>query len=45
MLTFLLALVGVGRSDDRTLVVDDDDALHVLVGLHTVQRLFHLRHD
>lgn len=45
MLTFLLALVGVGRSDDRALVVDDDDALHVLVGLHTVQGLFHLRHE
>ena len=43
--TFFFALVGVGRSDYGAFVVDDHDALNVLVGLHAVQRLLHLRHS
>lgn len=42
--TFFLAFVGVGRADDGALAVDDDDALHVLVGLHAVEGLLHFRH-
>jgi hypothetical protein len=42
--TLVLALVGVGGADDGSLPVYDHDALHVLVRLHTVQRLLDLRH-
>ena len=42
--TLFLALVGVGRADDRPLPIYDDDALDVLMGLHAVKRLLHLRH-
>lgn len=44
-LTFFFALVGVGGADDSTLIVDYDDALDVLVGLHAIQRLLDLRHQ
>lgn len=45
VLTFFLALVCVGRSDDCSLVVDYHDALHILVRLHAVQGFLHLRHE
>ena len=43
--TFFFAFVGVGGADDGSLAVDDDDALHVLVGLHAVEGLLHFRHS
>lgn len=42
--TFFLAFVGVGRTDYGALAVHDDDALHVLVGLHAVEGFLHFRH-
>ena len=40
MRTLFLAFGGVGGADDGALAVDDDDALHVFVGLHAVEGLF-----
>ena len=42
--TFLFALVEICRSDYGAFVVYDDDALHILVGLHAIEGLLHLRH-
>lgn len=42
--TLLFAFVLEGRSDDGTFVVDDDNALDVFVGLHSVEGLFDFGH-
>jgi len=42
--TLLLALVGVGGTNDGTLAVNDDDALDIFVGLHAVEGFLNLRH-
>ena len=43
-ITLLFALVLESRPDDGALVVDNDDALNVFVGLHSVEGLFDFRH-
>jgi hypothetical protein len=42
--TFIFALVSVSRSDYGALIVYNHNALHVLVSLHAIERLFDLRH-
>lgn len=39
--TLLFAFGGVGGANDGTLVIDDDDALNILVSLHSVESFFH----
>lgn len=39
--TLLFAFVCIGRPDDGSLVVDDDNALHVLVSLHAIECFLH----
>ena len=43
-ITLLFALVLESRSNNGALAVDDDDALDVFVGLHSVEGLFDFGH-
>ena len=42
--TLLLALALEGGADDGALIIDNDDALDVFVGLHSVEGLFDFGH-